>query len=191
MHRKSLSYALLSCVTSAEHAVAIEGDLIEERAIRGKLWFALHVIRTAVALFGFAITQAPLRTALLSAAAVAASCLMCLLVGRAFFEPDALIPAPLFGVATIVACAVLIGVALARVAGALGVRAAATTALLLLLMFTVTQTLGDLELPSSAEAGGSGSLDAFGSFAVKLGLGFCVYLGPLLIASACAHVRRL
>jgi hypothetical protein len=191
MRRKSLSFALLSCVTSAEHAAAIEGDLIEERAIHGKLWFALHVIRTAFALFGLAVTQAPLRTAMLSAAAVAASYLMCLLVDRAFFGPEALIAAPLLGFATIVACAILIGVALARGAGALGVRAAAATSLLLLLLFAATQTLGGFEQPWSTEVGGSGSLAAFGSFGVKLVLGFCVYLGPLLIASACAHVRRL
>jgi hypothetical protein len=191
MRRKSLSSALLSCVTSAEHAAAIEGDLIEERTIHGRLWFALQVIRTTFALFGLAVTQAPFRTAMLSAAAVAASCLMCLLVGSAFFGPEALIPSPLFGFATIVACAVLIGVALARVAGALGVRAAAATSLLLFLMFAVTQPLGGFEQPSSTEAGGSGSFDAFGLFAVKLGLALCMYPGPLLIASACAHVRRL
>jgi hypothetical protein len=191
MRRKSLAFALLSCVTSAEHAAAIEGDLIEQRAIHGKLWFALHVIRTTFALFGLAVTQAPFRIAMLSAAAAAASVLMCLLVGRAFFGPEALIPTPLFGFATIVACAILIGVALARVAGALGVRAAAATSLLLLVMFSVNQMLGGFEQSWSTEVGSSGSLDAFGSFAVKLVLGLCVYPGPLLIASACAHVRRL
>ena len=188
MRRKSFSFALLSCVTSAEHAVAIEGDLIEQRAIHGKLWFALHVMRTAFALFGFAVTQAPFRIAMLSAGAAAASCLMCLLVGRAFFGSEALVPSPFFGFATIVACAVLIGAALTRVAGSLGVRAAVTTSLLLILMFAVTQTL---EQPASTEVGGSGALVALGSFALKLGLGVCMYPGPLLIASACAHVRRL
>jgi hypothetical protein len=191
MRRKSLSFALLSCVTSRDHAVAIEGDLIEQRAIHGKLWFALHVIRTAFALFGLAVTQAPFRTAMLSAAAAAASCLMCLFVGRAFFGPEALIPLPLFGFATIVTWAILIGVVLARVAGALGVRAAAATSLLLLVMFAVTQTLGGFEPLSSTEVGGSGLLSAFGSFVVQLGFCLCVYLGPLLIASTCAHVRRL
>jgi len=191
MRRKSFSFALLSCVTSAEHAVAIEGDLIEERAIHGKLWFALHVMRTAFALFGFAVTQAPFRIAVLSAGAAAASCLMCLLVGRAFFGPEALVPSPFFGFATIVACAVLIGAALTRVAGSLGVQAAVATSLLLILLFAVTQMLGGFEQPAGTEVGGSGALFAFGSFALKLGLGLCMYPGPLLIASACAHVRRL
>jgi hypothetical protein len=191
MRRKSLAFTLLSCVTSPEHAVAIEGDLIEQCATHGKLWFALDVIRTVFALFGFAVTRAPFRITMLSAAAAAASCLMCLLVGRAFFGPGALIPTPLFGFATIVACAVLIGVALARVAGALGVPAAAATSLMLLTMFAVTRALGGLEPLSSAEVGSAGSLGAFGSFVVQLGFCLCVYLGPLLIASACTHVRRL
>jgi hypothetical protein len=191
MRSKSLPFALLSCVTSVERAAAIEGDLIEERSVRGKLWFALHVARTAFALFGLAVTRQPFRTAMLSAAAAAASCLMCLLVGRAFFAPDALIPTPLFGFATIVACAVLIGTALARVAGALGVRAAAATSLLLLLLFTVTQMLEGFEQLSTAEVGSSGLLVAFGSFAAKLVVALCVYPGPLMIASACVHVRRL
>ncbi len=171
--------------------MAIEGDLLEQRAVQGKLWFALHVMRTAFALFGLAYTQAPFRTAMLSAAAAAASCLMCLLVDRAFFGTEALLPTPLFGLAAVVACAVLIGVVLGRVAGALGVRAAAATSLLLLLMFTVTHALGGFDPPSIVDAGGSGSLEAFGSFALKLGLGLCVYPGPLLIASVCAHLRRL
>ena len=191
MRRKSLPFALLSCVTSVEHASAIEGDLIEERTTQGTLWFALHVVRTAFALFGLAVTREPFRIAMLSAAAAAASCLMCLLVGRAFFDPEALIPIPLLGFAAIVACAVLIGMALARVAGALGVRAAAATSLLLLLLFTFTQMLGGFEQPSTAEVGSGGLLFAFGSFAAKLVVALCVYPGPLMIASACAHVRRL
>jgi hypothetical protein len=191
MPRKSLPFAVLSCVTSAEHAAAIEGDLLEERAARGRIWFAIHVTRTAFALLGFAITQAPVRTAVWSAGGAAASLLMCLIVGRAFFGPDALTPAPLLGLAMIVACAVLIGVALARVAGALGVRAAAGTALLLCLLFVIAQALGAFEQPSSSGVDGAGFLAVLGSFAVNFTLAVCLYPAPLLIASACAHARRL
>lgn len=183
MRKKSLPFALLSCVTSEEHAAAIEGDLIEERAARGKVWFAIHVIRTAFALSGFAVTQAPVRTAALSAGAVAASLLMCFFVGRAFFGPEALAPTPVLGFAAIAACAVLIGVALARVAGAVGVRAAAATALLLCTMFVVAQLLGGFGKGWSAEA--------IGAFVVNFGLALCLYPAPLLAASACAHARRL
>ncbi len=116
---------------------------------------------------------------------------MCLLVGRAFFGPEGLPSAPLFGFATIVACAVLIGVGLARVAGALGVRAAAGTSLLLCIMFGVAQLLGGFEQPTSADVDRAGWLAALGSLAVNLALAFCLYPAPLLFASACAHTRRL
>jgi hypothetical protein len=72
----------------------------------------------------------PRRIALLSAAADAASCLVCPLVDRVFSGPDARIPVPAFGSAAIVASAVLIGAVLGRAGGASGVRAAATTTLL-------------------------------------------------------------
>jgi len=191
MRRKSLPFALLLCVTSAEQAAAIEGDLLEERAVHGKVWFAIHVARTVFALLGYAVMQAPFRTTTLSAGAAAVSILMCLLIGRAFFGPEARSSAPLFGFATIVACAVLIGVGLARVAGALGVRAAAGTSLLLCIMFVVAQLLGGLEQPMSTDVDSPGLLAALGSLAFNLGLAFCLYPAPLLIASACAHTRRL
>lgn len=183
MVEKSVPFALLACVTSAEHAAAIEGDLIEQRASRGSVWFALHVVRTTLALFALAITREPRRIALLCAAAVAASCLVCPLVSYVFFGPDARIPIPAFGSAAIVANAVLIGFTLGRAAGASGVRAAAATALVLTMLFTFSQAREGF--------GGGGPLDALGLFAVKFVVSVLIYLGPLLIASACAHVRRI
>jgi hypothetical protein len=180
---KSLPFALLACVTSEERAAAIEGDLIEQRASRGQAWFALHVARTALALFAHAVTREPRRIALLSAAAVAASCLVCPLVDRVFSGPDARIPVPAFGSAAIVASAVLIGAVLGRAGGASGVRAAATTTLLLALLFTFSQALQGF--------GGNGALDALGSFAAKFAVAMIMFPGPLLIASVYAHVRRL
>ena len=191
MLSKTLSFALLSCVTSAERASAIEGDLLEERAVHGRVWFALQVIRTTFALLGFAVTQAPFRTATLSACGVAVSILMCLLVSRVFFGTEALIPVPFFGFATIVACAVLIGAALACAAGALGVRAAAGTAVLLVLMFVAAQMLGGLDVPWSADSETTGLLGTLGWFAVNFAFACCMYPAPLLIASACAHTRRV
>jgi hypothetical protein len=73
----------------------------------------------------------------------------------------------------------------------LGVRAAAGTSLLLLLMFVVAHVLGAFDPPASADFEGTGWLEALGSFAVNLGLALCLYPAPLLIASACAHTRRL
>lgn len=185
MPSKPLSFILLASVTTAERAAAIEGDLLEERASRGKWWFVVHVVRTTFALFGLALLQAPLRTLALSCAAVAASCLVCPAVGTAFFGPRAWIPVPLLGFAAIVASASLIGAALVRIAGAVGVRAAVATSFLLLVMFLFSQTVASVEQP-----GAIATFDVY-RFALRLGLGFCVYLGPLMFASAWAHTRRL
>lgn len=55
---EDLARVMLSVDTSPERAAAIEGDLLEEREIHGTRWFVLHVIRTTLALFGLALTQA-------------------------------------------------------------------------------------------------------------------------------------
>jgi hypothetical protein len=52
---------LFSLLTSPDRAVAIAGDLLEERQQRGPLWFWLHVVRTTFALWRNAATEAPLR----------------------------------------------------------------------------------------------------------------------------------
>jgi hypothetical protein len=191
MRSKSFSFVLLASVTSAEQAAAIEGDLLEERAVNGTRWFVLHVIRTAFALFGLALTQAPLRTIALSVAAVSASCLMCPIVDHMFFEREAWLPTPLLGFAAVIGFAVLVGAALVKFAGALGVRAAAAAAGLLILMFTVAQMSGSFEQWPAGAADDVGLLRELGMFAVNLGVGLCVYIGPLLIASAVSHARQL
>lgn len=185
MPNKTLAFVLLTSVTSVELAAAIEGDLLEERASRGKSWFLVHVVRTTCALFGLALLQAPLRTFALSGAAVAASCLVCPAVNTAFFGPHAWIPVPLLGFAAIAASALFIGAMLVRIAGAIGVRAAVATSVVLLLLFVVSQAgaSGDQSQTSAA-------LDVSG-LALKLGLGFCIYLAPLMLASAWVHIRRL
>lgn len=51
---------LLSLFTSSDRAAAIAGDLTEEREHQGGAWFWLHVVRTALALWRSAVTDAPL-----------------------------------------------------------------------------------------------------------------------------------
>lgn len=52
--------ALLSLFTSPDCAAAIAGDLTEERPHRGSTWFWQHVLRTTLALWRSALTDAPL-----------------------------------------------------------------------------------------------------------------------------------
>ena len=52
---------LFSLFTSSGHAVAIAGDLAEEREQRGSIWFWLHVVSVTLALWRSAATEAPLR----------------------------------------------------------------------------------------------------------------------------------
>src|SRR3712207_1646091 len=52
---------LFSLFTSSDRAVAIAGDLAEEREQRGWTWFWLHVVRVTLALWRNAATEAPLR----------------------------------------------------------------------------------------------------------------------------------
>ena len=51
---------LFSLFTSSDRAVAIAGDLAEERERHGWIWFWLHVVRVTFALWRSAVTQAPL-----------------------------------------------------------------------------------------------------------------------------------
>ena len=59
---------LFSLFTSSDRAVAIAGDLAEERGERGWIWFWLHVVRTTLALWRGALTDAPLVVLLVAAA---------------------------------------------------------------------------------------------------------------------------
>lgn len=52
---------LFSLFTSADRAVAIAGDLAEERERRGWIWFWLHALRVTFALWRSAATESPLR----------------------------------------------------------------------------------------------------------------------------------
>ena len=62
---------LFSLFTSSDRAVAIAGDLAEEREQRGSIWFWLHVMRVTFALWRSAATEAPLRVLALVLAGVA------------------------------------------------------------------------------------------------------------------------
>jgi hypothetical protein len=59
---------LFSMFTSSDRAVAMAGDLAEERARRGWTWFWLHVVRITFGLLRNAATEAPLRVLALTLA---------------------------------------------------------------------------------------------------------------------------
>jgi hypothetical protein len=59
---------LFSLFTSSDRAVAIAGDLAEERSQRGWIWFWLHVVSVTFALWRNAATEAPLRVLALTLA---------------------------------------------------------------------------------------------------------------------------
>lgn len=59
---------LFSLLTSSDRAVAIAGDLAEEREQRGWIWFWLHVVSITFVLWRNASTEAPLRVLALTLA---------------------------------------------------------------------------------------------------------------------------
>jgi hypothetical protein len=60
MSKLSLSAMLLTLFTSPEHAQSIDGDLMEEARSRGRIWFWLHLVRTALALWWKGFSESPL-----------------------------------------------------------------------------------------------------------------------------------
>jgi hypothetical protein len=62
---------LFSLFTSPDRAVAIAGDLAEEREQRGWIWFWLHVVSVTLALWRNSTTEAPLRVLALVLAGLA------------------------------------------------------------------------------------------------------------------------
>ena len=52
---------LLTLLTSRDRAVAIAGDLAEERERHGSTWFWMHVVRVTCALWRNSVADAPLR----------------------------------------------------------------------------------------------------------------------------------
>lgn len=62
---------LFSLFTSFDRAVAIAGDLVEERERHGSIWFWLHAVSVTLALWRSAATEAPLRVLALVVAGLA------------------------------------------------------------------------------------------------------------------------
>lgn len=62
---------LFSLFTSPDRAVAMAGDLAEEREQRGWIWFWLHVVRVTLALWRSAAAEAPLQVLALVLAGLA------------------------------------------------------------------------------------------------------------------------
>jgi hypothetical protein len=69
--RDNFSERLFSLFTSSDRAVAIAGDLMEEREQHGSIWFWLHVVRITLALWRDAAMEAPLRVLALATVACA------------------------------------------------------------------------------------------------------------------------
>lgn len=59
--RDNATEMLFSLFTPSDRAMAMAGDLAEERGHRGSVWFWLHVVRITFALWRNAATEAPLR----------------------------------------------------------------------------------------------------------------------------------
>ena len=59
---------LFSLFTASDRAVAIAGDLAEEREQRGWIWFWLHAVSITFVLWRNAATEAPLRVLALTLA---------------------------------------------------------------------------------------------------------------------------
>lgn len=66
--RDNVSEGLFALFTSSDHAEAIAGDLMEERAQHGWIWFWLRVMRITLALWRSAATEAPLKSFALTTA---------------------------------------------------------------------------------------------------------------------------
>jgi hypothetical protein len=94
---------LFSLFASSDRAEALAGDLAEERERRGWLWYWLHVVRIAFALWRNAVTEAPLQVlaltlaglALLSAPAFAGVAAV-FLFPQSMDSPMGWIPLPIF-----------------------------------------------------------------------------------------------
>jgi hypothetical protein len=120
---------LLSLFTSSDCAAAIAGDLTEDQPHRGSRWFWQQVLRTTLALWRSAMTDAPLTVLILAAT----GCL--LLVGPLFGGVAALYLVPGSPVSWIAlplfwwSGALWTGASLVRIAPRSGMTACATLAL--------------------------------------------------------------
>lgn len=192
MADRSLALIVLSLFTTPERAASIEGDLIEQRAELGRLWFAVHVAGTTIALFGRAIMRAPFGTAALALATWLAVFVVSWIVRALFLWPGAPIDAPLTGLGVAAASTLAIGAGLARVAPVLGVRAAAAAAAIMLVGFIAAQLIGrSAQFPADAAVSGPGvaMINAVVVAAGNLTLAVSIYLAPLLASSIYTYFR--
>ena len=187
----SVTYRLLSLFTSPDRAESIEGDLIEERHTYGRLWFAINVVTTALALWRQALALDFLRTVALSVVAVALSCLLCGALELVRVEL-ALGVSPVTTLLPIPAFAFLLGAGLTRFAPTNGVSAAAAASLVLLFLFLYAQIdLRAAQFRGMGDAGAvAASADVLASFIRDLGAAAVLYLLPLNVGSVLMHGRR-
>ncbi len=171
---------LLALFTSADRAEGIAGDLTEDHADRGSIWFWRQILKTAVALWGSTLTGAPLRTLALVVvgcwlfassilAGIAAVILFPRLVGSA---ASWIVLSSIWWSGTLLTGALLVGIGQAR-----GMAACVALALL---AEALLMTLGVTVLPSRILGARSA---VFCSIAALAPL-------PLLTAAAMVRLRR-
>jgi hypothetical protein len=187
--RRTFAFTLLSLFTTEQRAAEIEGDLIEEREYRGRWWFMINAIGTALALFNHSYRQAPLRITALGAAGTFLSVVACSLLDRVFFAPDAFVPVPFLGFIAIPASAFLTGLSLGYSSSESGIRAAAVTTILLTILFMLAQIFSrtsdvvlEVELVVAALYA---LLSTLGAFALSV----VIFLGPLMAGAVCGSRR--
>jgi hypothetical protein len=188
---KSVTYRLLSLFASPDRAESIEGDLIEERHTYGRLWFAINVVTTALALWRQALALDFLRTVALSVVAVALSCLVCEMLELLRVEL-ALGPSPVPTLLLIPVFALLLGAGLVRVAPTIGVSAAAAASLFLLLMFFYAQiAVRTAQLHGMGDVGAvTATFNVLAFFIRDCVAAAVLYLLPLNVGSVLMHGCR-
>jgi hypothetical protein len=191
MRSGTFAFALLSLFTTEQRAAEIEGDLIEEATYRGRSWFTIHLIGTALALFNESYRQAPLRITALGLAATCIAASTCGVIARVFSAPDAFYPEPLLGFVAIPASAFVTGFGLGYLGSGLGVRAAVFTTIVLTIMFVVAQVFSRASVPVFDLGAGlalallTAILSTLGKFAVSI----VIYLAPLMAGSVYGNNR--
>jgi hypothetical protein len=184
MRSGTFAFALLSLFTTEQRAAEIEGDLIEEAMYRGRSWFMIHLIGTALALFSESYRQAPIRITALGLAATCIAASTCGVITRVF-SPEAFFSDPLLAFLAIPTSAFLTGFGLGYLGSGLGVRAAAFTTIVLTIMFVFAQLssrTSDVAFDSDAGLA-LAVLTAIGSTLGQFAVSIVVYLAPLMAGS--------
>lgn len=143
MRKRSFAHLLLSLFTTRERADEIEGDLIEERAARGRAWFMRHVLGVTASLFRASCREAPLRVASLALVATIGALAATIACDRLLLAPDAWLQLPILGWFAIATATFVVGWAVGYFGSGFGIRA--TTCAVLVLTAFLIMTLPNVE----------------------------------------------